>query len=127
VRNILLEVLDQLGYQALEAESGEAGLEILGSGQAVDLLISDIGLPGLNGRLLADAAKQLRPDIKVLLMTGYASGAARAGGFLAPGMELVTKPFTVQAIALRIREMIENTGHDMRSRSNDPAQSSLVS
>ena len=60
---IVLEVLDQLGYQSIEAASGEAGLEALGSGQAIDLLISDIGLPGLNGRLLADAAKQLHPGI----------------------------------------------------------------
>jgi PAS domain S-box-containing protein len=116
VRKIVLEVLDQLGYQSIEAASGEAGLEVLGSGQAIDLLISDIGLPGLNGRLLADAAKQLHPGIKVLLMTGYASGAATAAGFLAPGMELITKPFTVQALALRIREMIENTEHGILTR-----------
>ena len=120
VRNIVLEVLHQLGYQALEAASGEAALELLGSGQAIDLLVSDIGLPGLNGRLLADAAKQLHPEIKVLLMTGYASAAALAGGFLAPGMELITKPFTVQALALRIREMIENTERGIR-RHSDPA------
>jgi PAS domain S-box-containing protein len=111
VRNVVLEVLHQLGYQALEAASGEAGLEVLRSGQAIDLLVSDIGLPGLNGRLLADAAKELHPGIKVLLMTGYAANAALAGGFLAPGMELITKPFTVQALAMRIREMIENTDH----------------
>ena len=116
VRKIVLEVLDQLGYQSIEAASGEAGLEVLGSGQAIDLLISDIGLPGLNGRLLADAAKQLHPGIKVLLMTGYASGAALAAGFLAPGMELITKPFTVQALALRIREIIENTEHGILTR-----------
>lgn len=114
VRNIVLEVLSQLGYQAIEAASGESGLEVLSSGRAVDLLISDIGLPGLNGRLLADAARQLQPDIKVLLMTGYAAGAAPAGGFLAPGMELITKPFTVHAIALRIRKMIEDGEHDTR-------------
>jgi CheY-like chemotaxis protein len=122
VRNIVLEVLHQLGYQALEASSGEAGLEVLGSGQAIDLLVSDIGLPGLNGRLLADVAKELHPGIKVLLMTGYAASAALADGFLAPGMELITKPFTVQALALRIREMIENTEHAVLSRPDDSAQ-----
>ncbi|OOG41630.1 hypothetical protein B0E51_06705 [Rhodanobacter sp. C05] len=121
VRNIVLEVLNQLGYQAIEATSGESALEVLGSGQAIDLLISDIGLPGLNGRLLADAAKQLHPDIKVLLMTGYAASAAPAGGFLAPGMELITKPFTVQTLALRIREMIENTAHGIRRRTDQLA------
>ena len=127
VRNIVLEVLHQLGYQTLEAESGEAGLEVLGSGQAIDLLVSDVGLPGLNGRLLADAAMQLHPGIKILLMTGYAAGAALAGGFLASGMELITKPFTIQALALRIREMIENTEHGILSRLDDPAQRLTVS
>jgi len=127
VRHIVLEVLHQLGYQALEAASGEAGLEVLGSGQAIDLLVSDIGLPGLNGRLLADAAKQLHPEIKVLLMTGYAASAALADGFLAPGMELITKPFTVQALALRIREMIENSEHATPSRPDGATQRLLVS
>ena len=122
VRNIILEVLHQLGYQALQAANAEAALELLGSGSRIDLLISDIGLPGMNGRLLADAARQLHPRIKVLLMTGYAAGAALAGGFLAPGMELITKPFTVQALASRIRETIENNGDDMRSRPDQPAQ-----
>ena len=122
VRNIVLEVLHQLGYQALEAECGEAGLEVLSSGRAIDLLVSDIGLPDLNGRLLADTAMLLHPGIKVLLMTGYAAGAALAGGFLASGMELITKPFTIQVLALRIREMIENTEYGIQSRLDDPAQ-----
>lgn len=127
VRNIVLEVLHQLGYEALEAASGEVGLELLGSGIAIDLLVSDIGLPGLNGRLLADAAKQLHPGIKVLLMTGYAAGAALAGGFLAPDMELITKPFTVQALATQIRDMIESTGHGNLNQVDEPAPSQVVS
>jgi PAS domain S-box-containing protein len=125
VRNIVLEVLHQLGYQALEAISGEAALEMLGSGQAIDLLVSDIGLPGLNGRSLADAAIQLHPGIKVLLMTGYAAGAALADGFLAPGMELITKPFSVQALAVRIREMIGDS--ERASRPKEPAQRLVAS
>ena len=127
VRHIVLEVLHQLGYQALEAASGEAGLEVLGSGQAIDLLVSDIGLPGLNGRLLADAAKQLHPEIKVLLMTGYAASAALADGFLAPGMELITKPFTVQALAWRIREMIENSARPTLGHPDGSAHRLLLS
>jgi DNA-binding response OmpR family regulator len=68
--------------------------------------VSDIGLPGLNGRQLAEAARAQRPDLKVLFITGYAENAAMANGFLEPGMEMVTKPFAVDALAARIRDMI---------------------
>ena len=70
------------------------------------MLVSDIGLPGMNGRQVADAAREHRPDLKVLFITGYAESAAMAHGFLEPGMEMVTKPFAVDALAARIREMI---------------------
>jgi CheY-like chemotaxis protein len=108
VRHVIVEVLHQLGYSALEAADAEAGLALLRSSEPIDLLVSDVGLPDMNGRKLADAALGLRPGLKILLMTGYASEAATASGFLAPGMELVTKPFTVEALARRMREMIES-------------------
>jgi DNA-binding response OmpR family regulator len=63
------------------------------------------GLPGMNGRQIADAGEH-RPGLKVLFITGCAENAAMANGFLAPGMELVTKPFAVDALAARIRDMI---------------------
>ena len=72
VRLLIVDVLDELGYKALEAADGPAGLRILQSPQRIDLLITDIGLPGLNGRQVADAARVSRPDLKVLFMTGYA-------------------------------------------------------
>jgi PAS domain S-box-containing protein len=106
VRELVVEVLHELGYRALEAGDGPAGLKILQSGERIDLLVSDIGLPGMNGRQVADAARERRPDLKVLFITGYAENAAIAHGFLAPGMEMVTKPFAVDALAARIREMI---------------------
>lgn len=105
VRRVVVEVLHQLGYTALEAIDGEAGLAALKSNDALHLLISDIGLPGMNGRALANAARELRPELKVLLMTGYASDASAPGGFAA-GMELITKPFTVEALASRLRKML---------------------
>jgi DNA-binding response OmpR family regulator len=74
----------------------------------VDLLITDIGLPGLNGRQLADAARAQRPELKVLFMTGYAENATIANGFLEPGMEMMTKPFAIEALVSRIRDMIED-------------------
>jgi PAS domain S-box-containing protein len=107
VRNLILEVLEELGYDALEASDGPSGLNILQSKRRIDLLITDIGLPGLNGRQVAEAARQTRPDLKVLFMTGYAENAALASGFLEPGMAMITKPFAMDVLAGRIREIIE--------------------
>jgi PAS domain S-box-containing protein len=106
VRELVTEVLHDLGYRALQASDGPSGLKILQSPERIDLLVSDIGLPGMNGRQVADAAREQRPELKVLFITGYAETAAMAHGFLEPGMEMVTKPFAVDALAARIREMI---------------------
>nr|WP_197978465.1 PAS domain-containing protein [Sphingomonas sp. CFBP 13603] len=107
VRALIVEVLGELGYQAIEAHDGPAGLERLRTMERVDLLVTDIGLPGLNGRQVADAGRALRPDLRVLFMTGYAENAALASGFLEPGMSMITKPFAMEALATQIRTMIE--------------------
>ncbi|MEX2469692.1 MAG: PAS domain S-box protein [Pseudohongiellaceae bacterium] len=109
VRSLILEVLEELGYRALEAADGPAGLDILQSRRRIDLLITDIGLPGLNGRQVAEAARQQRPTLKVLYMTGYAENAALAAGFLEPGMAMMTKPFAMDALSTRIRDIMENS------------------
>jgi CheY-like chemotaxis protein len=106
VRELVLDVLKDLGYRALEAVDGPSGLEILRSNERIDLLVTDIGLPGMNGRQVADAAREHRPDLRVLFITGYAENAAITAGFLAPGMEMMTKPFAIDALARRIRDMI---------------------
>jgi PAS domain S-box-containing protein len=107
VRALIVEVLTDLGYQTLEAADGPFGLEILQSDQRIDLLITDIGLPGLNGRQLADAARVKRPELKVLLMTGYAENVTAASGILDHGMELMTKPFAMDALSARVRNILE--------------------
>ncbi|WP_375463658.1 ATP-binding protein [uncultured Methylobacterium sp.] len=107
VRDLIVEVLHDLGYAALQAPDGTAGLAVLRSPARIDLLVTDVGLPGLNGRQLADQARETRPDLKVLFMTGYAEGAATPAGFLDPGMAMITKPFAVDALMARIRAMIE--------------------
>jgi PAS domain S-box-containing protein len=107
VRELIVEVLKELGYSTLEAEDGPAALKILDSRQRVDLVISDIGLPGLNGRQIIDAARETRPALRVLFMTGYAENAAIAAGFLEPGMSMITKPFAMEALATKIREILE--------------------
>ncbi len=107
IRDLIVEVLQDLGYQALEAPDGPSGLRILQSRTRIDLLVTDVGLPGINGRQLADQARVTRPDLKVLFITGYAENATRASGFLDPGMEMITKPFAVEALTTRIRAMLQ--------------------
>ncbi|AWI91465.1 hybrid sensor histidine kinase/response regulator [Methylobacterium sp. DM1] len=106
VRMLVTDVLGELGYTAVEAADGAGGLRVLQSDARVDLLITDVGLPGgLNGRQLADAARVTRPDLRVLFITGFAENALLSGGQLEPGMAVLTKPFAVDALATRVREM----------------------
>jgi len=107
VRNLVIDVLHERGYETLEASDGQTGLQILEGQSSIDLLISDVGLPGLNGRQLADAARARRPDLPILFMTGYAENAAIAGGFLDPGMEMITKPFAVDALVMRVARILK--------------------
>ena len=107
VRMLVTEVLDDLGYAALEASDGAAGLAILRSDARIDLLVTDVGLPGMNGRQVADAARDLRPGLKVLFITGYAETALLNHGHLDDGMHVLTKPFAIDALAERMRSLIE--------------------
>jgi PAS domain S-box-containing protein len=106
VRGVILEMLGEQGYRTLEAVDGPAGLKILRSGARIDLLVTDVGLPGMNGRQLADQAREIRPGLKVLFITGYAESVAIADGFLQPGMEMITKPFDLDNLSWRIRSMV---------------------
>ncbi|WP_232481104.1 PAS domain-containing sensor histidine kinase [Roseomonas sp. KE2513] len=106
VRMLVSEVLEDLGYTAIEAADGAAGLKVLQSDVRLDLLVSDVGLPSMNGRQLADAAREVRPDLKVLFITGYAENAVLSHGHLEHGMHVLTKPFTMEALASRIKELI---------------------
>jgi PAS domain S-box-containing protein len=107
VRALVSEVLTELGYSVLQAEHGAAGLKLLEATDRVDLLVTDVGLPGgMNGRQLADAARVTRPNLKVLFITGYAENAVIGGGRLELGMHLLTKPFTLETLAARIKEII---------------------
>jgi PAS domain S-box-containing protein len=108
VRGVILEMLAEQGYRTLQAVDGPSGLKILRSGQRVDLLVTDVGLPGMSGRQLADQARETRPGLKVLFITGYAESAAISGGFLQLGMEMITKPFDLDHLAQRIRAMVSN-------------------
>jgi PAS domain S-box-containing protein len=107
VRMLVADVLEELGYLVIEAADSMAGLELLRSAARVDLLISDVGLPGgMNGRQMAEAARQTRPDLKVLFITGYAENAVIGSGHLDPGMHVLTKPFAIDGLAARVRELM---------------------
>ncbi|MGP0013321.1 ATP-binding protein [Pseudomonas sp.] len=106
VRALVSEVLGELGYRFVEACDANGAIPILDSGQRIDLLISDVGLPGMNGRQLAEIGRQLRPSLRILFITGYAEHAAVRGGFLDPGMQMITKPFTFELLTAKVREMI---------------------
>jgi CheY-like chemotaxis protein len=109
VRMLVVEVLEDLGYRTLEAGDGPDGLKVLRSEAKIDLLITDVGLPnGMNGRQVADAAREIRPDLKVMFVTGYAETAVLSNGNLDPGMQIVTKPFEMNAFAKRVQEFIKS-------------------
>jgi signal transduction histidine kinase/CheY-like chemotaxis protein len=110
VRMQVTEVLEDLGYTAIEATDGPGALKVLQSNVRLDLLVTDIGLPGgMNGRQVVDAGRTARPCLKVLFITGYAENAALGNGHLDPGMHVLTKPFTLEALARRVKELIANT------------------
>jgi PAS domain S-box-containing protein len=109
VRGVIVEMLQEQGYRTLQAVDGPSGLRILRLDRRIDLLVTDVGLPGMNGRQLADQARETRPDLKILFITGYAENAAIAKGFLQPGMEMITKPFDLDNLAQRVREMVSGS------------------
>ncbi|WP_095170377.1 PAS domain-containing sensor histidine kinase [Pseudomonas sp. Irchel 3H3] len=110
VRLLVLNVLTELGYNTQAAEDAHSALPLLESELRIDLLVTDVGLPGMNGRQLAEIARQHRPELKVLFMTGYAQQAAERQGFLDEGMDLLAKPFTIEQLAGKIRQMIRPAG-----------------
>jgi len=109
IRMLIAELLAESGYTVIEAPDGPAGLSVLESNARIDLLITDVGLPGgLNGRQVADAARVTRPDLRVLFITGYAENAVVGNGQLDKGMFVLSKPFQMDVLARRIRDIMEH-------------------
>jgi signal transduction histidine kinase/ActR/RegA family two-component response regulator len=108
IRMLVVEVLEAAGYIVLQAQDGPSGLKILLSDRRVDLLITDVGLPGgMNGRQVADAARASVPDLRVLFITGYAENAVVGNGHLGAGYHILTKPFAMEALASRVTQILE--------------------
>lgn len=109
VRMLITDALGDLGYACIEAGDGSSGLALLEAAGTVDLLITDVGLPGgLNGRQVAEAARTMRPGLKVLFITGYAENAVLNHGHVARGMEVLTKPFAIDDLAGRVDRMLRD-------------------
>jgi PAS domain S-box-containing protein len=107
VRLILADVLGELGYNVLLDSDARPAIPILQSDRRIDLMMSDVILPHINGRKLAELARASRPDLKVLFVTGYAEDATFRGEFLDRGMDMLTKPFALDGLGAKVRAMIE--------------------
>ena len=108
IRELVSEVLAEAGYRVLLADSGPTGLHLLQGPERIDLLLTDVGLPGgLNGRQVADAGRSVRPGLKVLFITGYAENAAVGNGLMDEGMAILTKPFEIPHLVNKVRQMLD--------------------
>ena len=106
MRQLLCQALRDDGFTCHSAANGNEGLKMLRSAQTVNLLISDVGLPGMNGRQLAEIARTLRPQLPVLFITGYAETAMARAGFLEAGMHLICKPFELKQLQAQVTQIL---------------------
>lgn len=108
VRAYSVEILRDLGYRALEATDGQAALDLIqNDGRAIDLLFTDVIMPGMSGQELSERARALRPDLKILFTSGYTRDGFLRDGKLDPGIVLLPKPFTARDLAGRLRELLD--------------------
>jgi CheY-like chemotaxis protein len=107
VRQFSIDALDELGYRVLEADGAAAALRMLDAHPEIALLFTDVVMPDINGRKLADEARRRRPDLKVLFTTGYTRNAVVHNGVLDPGVDLIGKPFTIEELAVKVRDVLE--------------------
>jgi CheY-like chemotaxis protein len=109
VRMLLVDALEEKGYTVLEADNGNAALTIVASSEQIDLLVTDVGLPGLNGRQLAEMAQSLRPGLKVLFLTGYAYDAAMDEEVLGPSAQLLGKPVAMEVFCAKVDGTLQSS------------------
>jgi PAS domain S-box-containing protein len=111
IRDLVHDVLTSEGYKCITAAEGNAALKAVSDrSQEIDLVVSDVGLPGLNGKQVAELSRQIRPELKVLFITGYAAGVTLRNNFLLQGMDMLLKPFTMDSLVAKVEEMLEDNG-----------------
>jgi CheY-like chemotaxis protein len=120
LRGLVAEILRERGYQVLDAGGGEDALALLRTDPGIDLLVTDVGMPVMNGRQLAEAARGFRPELKILFITGYVDNAVVAGGLPEPGLQILTKPFTRTALEQKIRAVLGERETKSGASSNPP-------
>ncbi|MBI4725190.1 MAG: response regulator [Rhodomicrobium sp.] len=108
VRNFSKQALQELGYMVVDACSGPAALELLEKHPEITLLLTDIIMPGMGGKELAEKVAAIRPDIKVLYTTGYSRNAIIHNGVLDPGVALINKPFTIEQVARKVKSVLKS-------------------
>jgi CheY-like chemotaxis protein len=106
VRILVRDVLEELGYSVVEAKDANVAIDALSGAERFDLMVTDVGLPGMNGRQLAEIARGRFPDLPILFVTGYAENAAIRSGFLGTNMDMITKPFQIDALAAKINSIL---------------------
>jgi CheY-like chemotaxis protein len=111
VRHASVEALREMGYRVLEAADAMEGVRLIVDHGGIDLLFTDVGLPGgVNGRALADAARSAQPGLRVLFTTGYTRNAILHNGVLEHGVHFIAKPFNLTALAAKVREVLAEPG-----------------
>jgi CheY-like chemotaxis protein len=107
VRNLTRKILQRYGYKVLEAENGEEALRISQQQQTIHLMLTDVVMPGMSGRELAECIQSQRSEIKVLYMSGYTDSAIVHHGVLTSGVNFIQKPFTPEKLTSKIREVLD--------------------
>ncbi|MBU3077397.1 response regulator [Sphingomonas sp. XMGL2] len=128
VRAYTVDCLGELGYRVLEAHDGLSALRLIERQERpIDLLFTDVVMPGMSGRELAEEARKIQPALRVLYTSGYTRNAIVHGGRLDPGVEMIIKPFTFEALAQKVRDMIDTGIGDVLIAESDPMVRSLIS
>ncbi|MGA2468732.1 MAG: response regulator, partial [Thermodesulfobacteriota bacterium] len=109
VRKLACTILQKNGYKVLEAPNGEEALRIVQgqNGNPIHLLVTDVVMPGMSGRQLADRLERLRPEMKILYISGYTDNAIVRHGVLEKGINYIQKPFTLEGLARKVREVLD--------------------
>ncbi len=115
VRLLVRESINELGYESIETAEPQSAVAALQSNQPIDLMITDVGLPGMNGRQLAEIARQHRPELPILFMTGYAENAAIRSRLVGNNMSMIMKPFAFDALAVKLAELLQSDRHPSAS------------